>query len=190
VEASAAHVAEGTSLAGDALNAVHFERARPVAVKDAPPGLDAEALMLMGAAVRAMQMAGALEAILDLAVAYANERVAFGRPIAKFQAVQHNLARLAGETAALRAGSPDAVLTTAFDDAFLEAQPQRLLSEAAEKGGVSPIRCTARSVTIEHILHRYPGARGARRFRLREFGGEPANGRDAAPTSWAVVASR
>jgi alkylation response protein AidB-like acyl-CoA dehydrogenase len=43
---------------------------------------------------------GALQAILDMTVRYANERVAFERPIAKFQAVQHNLARLAGEVSA------------------------------------------------------------------------------------------
>ena len=53
--------------------------------------------MLMGAAVRSVQSAGALETILSLSVAYANERVAFERPIGKFQAVQQNLARLAGE---------------------------------------------------------------------------------------------
>ena len=108
VEASQARIAEGTSIGGDPLNAVRLEGARPVAVKDAPAGLDEQALLLMGAAVRAMQMAGALEAILDLSVAYANERVAFERPIAKFQAVQHNLARLAGETAVAIAAASSA----------------------------------------------------------------------------------
>ncbi len=99
VDASEARISEGASIGGDPLNAVVFTGARPAVVKDAPAGLDGQSLLLMGAAVRAMQMAGALEAILDLAVAYANERVAFERPIAKFQAVQHNLARLAGEVA-------------------------------------------------------------------------------------------
>ena len=99
VEASQARITDGTGIGGDPLNAVSFNGARPSSVKDAPAGLDGQALLLMGAAARAMQMAGALEAILDLAVGYANERVAFERPIAKFQAVQHNLARLAGETA-------------------------------------------------------------------------------------------
>ncbi len=83
--------------------------------REVPAGAGRAAFTLMGATVRAMQMAGALEAILDLAVAYANERVAFGRPIAKFQAVQHNLARLAGEVAAAiaAAGSAaDAIAST------------------------------------------------------------------------------
>jgi acyl-CoA dehydrogenase len=100
VEAGAVRIAEGANLAGDPLNVVVFGGARPLAVKEAPAGLDGEALLLMGATVRAMQMAGALEAILATAVTYANQRVAFERPIAKFQAVQHNLARLAGEVAA------------------------------------------------------------------------------------------
>jgi len=99
VDASQLRIAEGTSIGGDPLNGVTLAGARPAVVKEAPAGLDEQALLLMGAAVRAMQMAGALETILDLAVAYANERVAFERPIAKFQAVQHNLARLAGEVA-------------------------------------------------------------------------------------------
>ena len=37
---------------------------------------------------------------MDLAVTYAQERQQFGRPISKFQAVQQNLAVLAGQTAA------------------------------------------------------------------------------------------
>jgi acyl-CoA dehydrogenase len=99
-------IGDGTGPAGDPLNSIVLDRARPLALKDADLGADA--LLLMGAAVRAMQMAGALEAILDIGVRYANERVAFGKPIAKFQAVQHNLARLAGETAAALAAAGSA----------------------------------------------------------------------------------
>jgi acyl-CoA dehydrogenase len=113
VEATQARIADHEGIGGDPLNAVRLEGARPVAVKNAPAGLDEQALMLMGAAVRSMQMAGALEAILDLSVAYANERVAFERPIAKFQAVQHNLARLAGETAVAIAAATSAADTIA-----------------------------------------------------------------------------
>jgi acyl-CoA dehydrogenase len=108
IEAGKAGIGDGASIAGDALNAVDLDGVRAVAVGDAPAGAGRAALMLMGATVRSVQMAGALEAILDLAVAYANERVAFERPIAKFQAVQHNLARLAGEVAAAMAAAGSA----------------------------------------------------------------------------------
>jgi alkylation response protein AidB-like acyl-CoA dehydrogenase len=128
VAAGDARIVDRTGLAGDALNAVEFDGARPLAAQDAPPGLDAGALMLMGAAVRAMQMAGALEAILDLSVAYANERVAFGRPIAKFQAVQHNLARLAGEVAAALAAAGSAADAIAAASPFIDGNTQAAAS--------------------------------------------------------------
>jgi acyl-CoA dehydrogenase len=108
IEAGRAGIGDGASIAGDALNTVDLDGVRPVAVGEAPAATGRAALMLMGAAVRSVQMAGALEAILDLTVAYANERVAFGRPIGKFQAVQHNLARLAGEVAAAIAAAGSA----------------------------------------------------------------------------------
>jgi acyl-CoA dehydrogenase len=162
VEASQARIADGASLGGDALNAVSFSGARPAAVKDAPAGLDPQALLLMGAAVRSMQMAGALEAILDLAVAYANERVAFERPIAKFQAVQHNLARLAGEVAvalAAAGSAADAIANApAFDEAvFLEVASAKIrVGEAATEGaGIAHQVLGAIGFTQEHTLHRF-----------------------------------
>jgi acyl-CoA dehydrogenase len=123
VEAGAARILDGVSIAGDACNTVILEGVQPVAMMPIVTrhGLDRPALLLMGAAMRSMQMAGALEAILDLSVAYANDRVAFGRPIAKFQAVQHNLARLAGEvaTAMAAAGSAsDAIANSPFQASY------------------------------------------------------------------------
>ncbi|MBT3811033.1 MAG: acyl-CoA/acyl-ACP dehydrogenase [Rhodospirillaceae bacterium] len=53
-----------------------------------------------GALVRSCQMAGAVSAVLDLCVTYTNERVQFGRPIGRFQAIQQQLAVMAGEAAA------------------------------------------------------------------------------------------
>jgi acyl-CoA dehydrogenase len=162
VAAGDAHIAGGTGLAGEALNAVRFEGVRPVAVSDAPAGLEAGALLLMGAATRAMQMAGALEAILDLSVAYANERVAFGRPIGKFQAVQQSLARLAGEVAAAvaAAGSAADAIGTAevFDEAvFLEAASAKIrVGEAAGEGAAIAHQVLgAIGFTQEHVLHRF-----------------------------------
>ena len=138
-----ARIDDGTSLAGDPLNAVRLDGVRPVAVADAPPGLDTGALLLMGATARAMQMAGALEAILDLAVAYANERVAFGRPIGKFQAVQQSLARLAGEVAAAiaAAGSAaDAIATSMQGAESATASPPPLWGRDRVGGIAEPAR--------------------------------------------------
>ncbi len=61
-----------------------------------------------GALARACQMAGAAAAVLDLCVDYANERVQFGRPIGRFQAIQQQLAVMASETAAAGVAARDA----------------------------------------------------------------------------------
>ena len=71
--------APGASLAGDAQGAVTLDGVEPVdrGQMDGPDPL--AALIRMGAALRAQQMAGALERILDLSLEYARERVQFGR---------------------------------------------------------------------------------------------------------------
>lgn len=56
----------------------------------------------LGAVVTAAQIVGALERVLELCVAFANQREQFGRPIGKFQAVQHQLAVMAEQVAAAR----------------------------------------------------------------------------------------
>jgi acyl-CoA dehydrogenase len=150
------------NLAGDAANTVSFERVRPVRSAPAPDGFDENALLLMGAVMRSVATAGALEAILSLAVAYANERVAFERPIGKFQAVQQNLARLAGETAAALAVSgsaADAVAQAAsFDEAvLLEAASAKIRTAEAAAAGAAIAHQVLGAIgfTQEHVLHRF-----------------------------------
>jgi acyl-CoA dehydrogenase len=161
VETKACRVSDGTNLASEASNTVTFDRVTPLAVAPAK-NTDQTALMLMGCVIRAVETAGALEAILDMTVRYANERVAFERPIAKFQAVQHNLARLAGEVAAAMTAAhsaADAIATAqTFDDAiFLEATAAKIRSaEAAQEGAAIAHQVHgAIGFTSEHILHRY-----------------------------------
>jgi alkylation response protein AidB-like acyl-CoA dehydrogenase len=160
VETAACRVGDGLSLAGEASNTVTFDRVMPLRVAPAP--LDQTALMLMGCVARSVETAGALEAVLDMSVRYANERVAFERPIAKFQAVQHNLARLAGEVSAAMTAAQSAADAIArsetFDDAiFLEATSAKIRSaEAAEEGAAIAHQVHgAIGFTSEHILHRY-----------------------------------
>lgn len=57
-------------------------------------------LIAVGAAMRTQQIAGALTRLTEMTTQYAQDRVQFGRPIGKFQAVQQNLAVMAGQTAA------------------------------------------------------------------------------------------
>jgi acyl-CoA dehydrogenase len=108
VEAAACRIEAGLNLANDGSDIVTFTNVSPIAIKPAPKGFDQAALMLMGGVARSLQIAGSLESMLDVSVRYSNERVAFEKKISKFQAVQHNLARLAGESAAALAGAPSA----------------------------------------------------------------------------------
>ena len=162
VETAGCRLSEGMSLASEPSNTVTFDRVKPIAIAAAPKGLDQTALMLMGCTVRSVETAGALQAILDMTVRYSNERVAFERPIAKFQAVQHSLARLAGEvsaamTAAHSAGDAIARAGTFDDTIFLEATAAKIRSaEAAQEGAAIAHQVHgAIGFTIEHILHRY-----------------------------------
>ncbi|MFL5072833.1 MAG: acyl-CoA dehydrogenase family protein [Xanthobacteraceae bacterium] len=162
VETKALLVGDGRSLAGDALSVVTLDGVTPIHVAPAPAELDQTSLMMMGAVARSVETAGALEAILAMSLRYANERVAFDRPIAKFQAVQHSLARLAGEVAAAVTASGSAADAIAhadiFDEAiFLEAAAAKIRSaEAAEEGAAIAHQVHgAIGFTKEHILHRF-----------------------------------
>ncbi len=176
IDSSDCDISSGTNIAGDAQNDIVFNNVSPVGVSDMPTGLGPEEVMMMGAAVRSRQMAGALAAILDLSVEYSKERVAFERQIAKFQAVQHNLARLAGEVAAAEAVSgsaADAIDRAArFDDAvFLETASAKIrVGEAAGEGAAIAHQVFgAIGFTAEHILHRLTRRLWAWRD---DFGGE------------------
>jgi acyl-CoA dehydrogenase len=162
VEAGACRIEAGLNLGGDHNDTVTFSTAPALALQPAPKGFDQTALMLMGGVARSLQIAGSLESMLDISVRYSNERIAFEKKISKFQAVQHNLAKLAGEVSAALAAATSAADTIAssasFDDAvFLEAASAKIrCSEAAEKGGAIAHQVHgAIGFTIEHILHRY-----------------------------------
>jgi acyl-CoA dehydrogenase len=139
-------ISQSTSLAGEPRDDVSFDAAIPIAVR--PAAVDQDLVVCFGAAVRLQQMAGALEKILEQSVQYALDRSQFGRPIAKFQAVQHNLAMLAGETAAASAAA----------DAAAEAcsSPQIKVSEVA----IAKVRGGEAAGTGAAIAHQVHGAMG------------------------------
>lgn len=110
----------------------------------------------VGAWVRAQQMVGALETCLGSALAHAQERQQFGRPLAKFQAIQHMLAEAAGHVAAATAaadlaaacwGDPRFVLATAIAKA-------RCGEAAGHVAAIGHQIHGAMGFTQEHPLHR------------------------------------
>jgi acyl-CoA dehydrogenase len=91
--------------------------------------------LLLGALLRAVQIAGALEASVALGVRYANERIQFGKPIGKYQAIQHQLAQLAAEAAAAKVAAGAACRSVGADlPRFEIAVAKARASEAAGIG--------------------------------------------------------
>jgi acyl-CoA dehydrogenase len=112
----------------------------------APAGPDAGQVRAVGAALRCQQIAGALGQLVAITTQYALDRTQFGRPIGKFQAVQHNMAVLAGQAAAAAA---------AADGAAEAISPLRLLQIAAAKQ-----RCGEAAGAGAAIAHQVHGAIG------------------------------
>ncbi|WP_131737959.1 acyl-CoA dehydrogenase family protein [Actinomadura roseirufa] len=91
---------QGTNLAGEPRDDLAVDAVVPPSrVHEVPAGSPISEAAFRGRAAlaRAALMAGAARRALELALAYAGEREQFGRPIAKFQAVQQHLAAMAGE---------------------------------------------------------------------------------------------
>jgi alkylation response protein AidB-like acyl-CoA dehydrogenase len=128
VDRAACSVRARDNLAGEPRDTVTFDGVMPTAVAAASADL-CERFLRMGAVARACQMSGALQAILARSVAYVGERVAFDRPLAKFQVIQHALARLAGEAAVALAASGSAA------DALADAGGGRGAGDGRDGGG-------------------------------------------------------
>jgi len=141
------------NLAGEPRVMLRFERTPLIAfapLEDALSRLEAE-----GALYRSVQMAGALERTLEYALQYANERVQFGRPIAKFQAIQHMLAVLAGQVAAASAAADAAIETSrlAPDDFAVSVAKSRIGEAAGKCAEIAHQVHGAMGYTREHNLH-------------------------------------
>ena len=100
---------------------------------------------LLGATCTAALMAGALEQVLAASIRYANERVQFGKPIGKLQALQQQLAVLAEQSFAARMGAQLACASagaTLRPTAASSAAAKAVAGEAAQQG-----------VAIAHAVH-------------------------------------
>ena len=160
VERARCRLVEGRSLAGDPLDRLELETVRPSAIGER--AVSGDEARLFGAASRVALIAGALQAILDLSVEYARERVAFERPIAKFQAVQQELARLAGEVAAANAAANTAAWALEnrapeSDSVLVEVASAKVrVGEAAHAGALIAHQVHgAIGYSREHVLHRF-----------------------------------
>jgi alkylation response protein AidB-like acyl-CoA dehydrogenase len=102
---------------------------------------------------------GMAQAALDQAVAYAAERVAFGKPIREFQAVSHKLAEMATRTEAARlmvysaaaahdARGPGVTMASAMAKLFATETAQEIVDAAVQIHGA---RGLLKGTTLEHL---------------------------------------
>lgn len=101
------------------------------------------------ALARAVQLTAALEQVLAWTVQYAGERQQFGRSLAKFQAIQMELAEMAGEVTAVTA------LTDAAVQALHHGSDDFWLAAAAAK-----VRAGAAVEVVARLAHQVHGAIG------------------------------
>ena len=121
----------------------------------APESIGYATLRAFGAALRTAQIAGALNRVLDECLAYAQDRVQFGKPIAKFQAVQHNLAVLAGHAAAATAAADMAAdgADNHFEMLLIGAAKARAGEAASAGAAIAHQLHGAIGFSQEHLLH-------------------------------------
>jgi len=142
-------VEPGKGLSGEPRDRVLLKNVTLEAKAVAPVGVgvDMTAFWNRGALMRLVAMEGALDRILQMTVEYCKNRNQFGRPIGKFQAVQQQLAVLAGNVAAASAASAAAIAAAAKGPATFEI--------AAAKARI----CEAATV-VSSIAHQLHGAIG------------------------------
>src|SRR5690606_8762321 len=105
-------------------------------------------LVWEGALLRSQQMAGAMQRVLDMTITYALEREQFGRAIAKFQAIQQQIAEQAGQTASVAAAAEAATLLASSH------------SPAPAPIAMAKIRASESAGQVCAIAHQVHGAMG------------------------------
>ena len=140
--------------AGEPRDALYFTDCEVAA---APADAAIPALFDLGALLRSAQIAGACRGALELTKTHVNDRSQFGRPLAKFQAIQHKLATLA-EHAGLAEMTSRAAFEAVWAGAgLLEIASAKIVANiAAEQAiAISHQSHGAIGFTWEHSLHHF-----------------------------------
>jgi acyl-CoA dehydrogenase len=147
IDASSLEATDASNLAGEPRGSLVLDQAP--ASGALLTGAQADGLRARFALARAVQLAAALEQVLAWTVQYAGERQQFGRPLGKFQAIQMELAEMAGEVTAVTA------LTDAAVHALERGSADFVLAAAAAK-----VRAGAAVEVVARLAHQVHGAIG------------------------------
>lgn len=145
-------IAHGQNLAREPRDTVTFSGP---AHTFAEAGTTEDEFRLLGAAMRSQQLAGAMGRIVAMTTQYASERIQFGRPIGKFQAIQHNLAITASQHAAAAAAADGAAeaVENGLRPLPIAAAKLRTGEAAGIVAGLAHQIHGAIGFTYEHSLH-------------------------------------
>lgn len=154
INASDVDITAGVNLAGEPCDSISVDvQLGDDQYASAESGADKQ-IGLMGAALRGLMMAGALESTLQMSVQYAMERTQFGRPISKFQAIQQQLAILAGESAAsTRAAHGIVNAFASLDEVDIAIGKARIGEAVSQCADIAHQVHGAMGYTLEHSLN-------------------------------------
>lgn len=112
------------------------------------PGLPRKlTVQSLQACIYSAMLAGAAGRVLDMTLAYANQRAQFGRVIGKFQAVQHHLAVMAEQVAAARIAAQIGCISATWMPDALHV-------------GVAKARASEAALEVARLAHQVHGAIG------------------------------
>lgn len=146
------------------LAACLFWQGQPEGLRiDRPAG----GLRCLSAVLKAADIAGAADRLLDMTTAYANERVQFGKPIGKQQAIQQQLAVMAEQVVASRIASQIGCTQGLSPSLEIAATAKHVTSSAAVQiANIAHAVHGAIGISEEYDLQLY--TRRMREFRLAD----------------------
>ncbi|MCP8939954.1 hypothetical protein NK718_15620 [Alsobacter sp. SYSU M60028] len=145
-----------SSLAGEDVALLDLAALRPESVQATEASF--EAFAARGALLTACAILGAAQRQIEIAIEHANTRKQFGKPLGKFQAIQHRLAEAASEQAVAQAAVRSAI---AAQDAGRLKPLQWQAAKVQTGRAATTVVAAAHQIlgaiafTEEHVLHHY-----------------------------------
>lgn len=151
-----------------------------------------ENLRPLAAVLAAAEIAGCAERLLDMSIAHANDRVQFGKPIAKQQAIQHQLAVMGEQLLMARMAGQIGCAGGLHPDIRSAATAKQVASAAAAKiATIAHAIHGAMGITMDFDLHLYTRRiralrlqAGSERYWARLLGAERLKSANVPSVAW------